>query len=196
MTVADPREHWQVPHLAALDAAALLELFHTLDAPAIGELSGEYAGFDALGLNQETFDAALARVTAGLEAGVYWLGKGFPGAEGDGAAGYNRLLGRDGSVARRDRFGVHRGTSPIDGKDALLLKYSDFDNPAGRIGFLDEIRKVNDRLFLCTGTPGEGAGTPGFFFLAGPSAPHVGADDPASELLSGITEAVDRGETA
>ncbi|UOR01911.1 hypothetical protein MUN77_00870 [Leucobacter allii] len=177
---ADSRKDWQVPHLAALDPEALTALFTTLDAPAVGEMSGEYAGFDYLGQSEETFAAGLARIQAG--AGRFWLGKGFPGVEGDGASGYNRLLGRDGTVARRDRFGVHRGTSPIDGKTSLILKYSDFDNDAGSIGFLDEIRKVNDRLFLCTGTPDEGTGTPGFFFLAGPPAPFLGVDDPAGEL--------------
>lgn len=181
MSEADPREHWQVPHLAALDYDALLELFRSLDAPAPGEIAGEYAGIDYLGLTDETFGAALDRVKAGN--GSFWLGKGFPGDEGDGAAGYNRLRRPDGNVSRCDRFGVHRGPSPIDGKETLFLKYSDFDNGAGGIGFFDEIRKVNDLLFLCTGTPDEGRGTPGFFFLVGPPAPFRGVDDPLSELL-------------
>ena len=181
MSEADPREHWQVPHLAALDYDALLELFRSLDAPAPGEIAGEYAGIDYLGLTDETFGAALDRVKAGN--GSFWLGKGFPGDEGDGAAGYNRLRRPDGTVSRCDRFGVHRGPSPIDGKETLFLKYSDFDNGAGGIGFFDEIRKVNDLLFLCTGTPDEGRGTPGFFFLVGPPAPFRGVDDPLSELL-------------
>lgn len=181
MLQADPIETWQVPHLAALDYDSLMELFKSLDAPAVGEVSGEYAGIDYFGQNEETFAAALDRVKAGN--GSFWLGKGFPGEEGNGASGYNRIRQVDGTVSRRDRFGVHRGVSPIDGKASLMLKYSDFDNAAGSIGFLDEIRKVNDRLFLCTGTPEEGAATPGFFFLAGPPAPFHGVDDPQSELL-------------
>lgn len=189
MTAGDPREDWQVPHLAALGYDALLDLFRSLDAPEIGEVSGEYAGFDYLGLSDETFAAALERVKNG--AGFYWLGKGFSGEEGDGASGYNRLRTPQGTVERRDRFGVYRGSSPIDGKESLILKYSDFDNPAGSIGFLDEIRKVNDRLFLCTGTPDEGLGTPGFFFLAGPPAPFRGVDKPSSELLTGAADDAD-----
>ncbi|AUI50969.1 hypothetical protein [Arthrobacter crystallopoietes] len=187
MHQADPIQYWQVPHLAALDYDALLDLFKSLDSPAPGEVSGEYAGIDYLGQTEETFEAALGRVKAGN--GVFWLGKGFPGEEGDGASGYNRLRQPDGTVARCDRFGVHRGTSPIDGKETLMLKYSDYDNGAGSIGFLDEIRKVNDRLFLCTGTPEEGTAKPGFFFLAGPPAPFRGVDDPQSELLHAGAEA-------
>lgn len=183
MTNTDARADWQVPHLAALDPGELRALFATLDAPAPGELHGEYAGHDYLGQTEETFAAALGRVTAA--AGVYWLGKGFPGDEGSDAAGYNRLRNPDGSVSRRDRFGIHRGPSPLDGRDALLLRYGDFDNAAGRIGFLDEVRKVNDRLFLCTGAPAEGTGEIGFFFLAGPPAAHAGVDDPAAEALTG-----------
>lgn len=182
MTNTDPIELWQVPHLGALSHAQLLDLFRTLSAPAPGEIRGEYAGHDYYGQTDETFAAALGRVKAG--AGSYWLGKGFPGEEGDGASGYNRILNPDGNVSRRDRFGIHRGTSPIDGRPTLMLKYSDFDNAAGGIGFLDEIRKVNDLLFLCTGTPAEGTGEVGFFFLSGPPAPFAGVDDPQSELLS------------
>lgn len=181
MTEADPREHWQVPHLLSHDYDALLDLFRSLDAPAPGEVVGEYAGIDYYGLTDETFAAALERVKAGN--GSFWLGKGFPGEEGNGASGYNRLRRADGTVARCDRFGVHRGPSPLDGKKTLFLKYSDFDNGAGSIGFFDEIRKVNDHLFLCTGTPEEGKGTPGFFILAGPAAPFRGVDDPQGELL-------------
>jgi hypothetical protein len=183
MLQADPQEHWQVPHLAALDYESLLELFKSLNPPSPGEVSGEYAGFDYLGSSEQTFAAGLERVKAGN--GTFWLGKGIPDKEGNGASGYNRLRQPDGTVARQDRFGVLRGKSPIDGKRTLMLKYSDFNNGAGRIGFLDEVRKVNDRLFLCTGTPGEGTGTPGFFFLAGPPAQLHGVDDPQAELLSG-----------
>lgn len=183
MLQEDPIEFWQVPHLAALDYESLTDLFKSLDAPAPGEVRGEYAGIDYYGQQEETFAAALERVKAGN--GTFWLGKGFPGEEGDGASGYNRIRLADATVARHDQFGVHRGSSPIDGKEALLLKYSDFNNAAGSIGFLDEIRKVNDRLFLCTGTPEEGAGTPGFFFLAGPPVPFRGVDDPEGELLVG-----------
>jgi hypothetical protein len=183
MLHADPIEHWQVSHLAALDYDALMNLFKSLEAPAPGEVAGEYAGIDYLGQSEETFAAALERVKAGN--GTFWLGKGIPGEEGDGASGYNRLRTPDGTVLRRDRFGVHRGTSPIDGKETLMLKYSDFDNAAGSIGFLDEVRKVNDNLYLCTGTPEEGSGTPGFFFLAGPPAPFHGVDDRESELHEG-----------
>ncbi|TJY69607.1 hypothetical protein E4J89_09945 [Arthrobacter sp. CAU 1506] len=183
MLHADPIEHWQVSHLAALDYDALMNLFKSLEAPALGDVAGEYAGIDYLGQSEETFAAALERVKAG--DGIFWLGKGIPGEEGDGASGYNRLRTPDGTVLRRDRFGVHRGTSPIDGKETLMLKYSDFDNAAGSIGFLDEVRKVNDNLYLCTGTPEEGSGTPGFFFLAGPPAPFHGVDDRESELHEG-----------
>ncbi len=182
MTTTDARENWQIGHLASLDKDALRALFSTLDAPEPGEIRGEYAGHDYYGQTAESFAAALERVTAG--AGGFWLGKGFPGEEGDGANGYNRIYRpAEGTTQRRDRFGIHRGPSPIDGRPTLLLKYSDYDTPAGGIGFLDEIRRVNENLFLCTGTPDEGTGEVGFFFLTGPAAPFMGVDDPESELL-------------
>lgn len=183
MTEVDARENWQVPHLAALNYDELTALFSELDAPAAGEMVGEYAGIDYFGQTEESFAEGLGRITAAN--GVFWLGKGIPPTEGNGASGYNRLRQPDGTVQRRDRYGVHRGVSPIDGKETLMLKYSDFDNGAGSIGFLDEIRKVNDNLFLCTGTPNEGTGKHGFFFLAGPPAPFKGVDDAESELLEG-----------
>ncbi|MFV0434030.1 MAG: hypothetical protein ACK5LO_08635 [Leucobacter sp.] len=191
MTEADPRENWQVPHLLAQDYDALLDLFRSLDAPAPGEVAGEYAGIDYYGLTDETFAAALGRVKAGQ--GSFWLGKGMPGDEGDGASGYNRLRRPDGTVSRCDRFGVYRGPSPLDGKETLFLKYSDFDNAAGSIGFFDEIRKVNDNLFLCTGTPEEGHGTPGFFILSGPPTRFGGVDDPQSELLTAANDGTEVG---
>lgn len=185
MTSHDPVENWQVSHLAAMTLEALTELFGELEPPAPGELVGEYAGVDYLGRTEETFAAALGRVQGG--SGWYWLGKAFPGTEGAGSNGYNRVVNDNRDVARRDRYGIAYGTSPHDGKHTLLLKYSDYDNAAGSIGFLDEVRKVNDRLFLCTGRPDEGTGPIGFFFLVGPATPFVGVDDPASELLEGAT---------
>ncbi|GGA76567.1 hypothetical protein GCM10011490_29170 [Pseudoclavibacter endophyticus] len=183
MPSIDPIENWQVSHLAAMTPEALLELFGELQPPEPGELVGEYAGVDYLGRTEASFAAALGRVLGG--GGWFWLGKAFPGTEGDGASGYNRVVNDDREVARRDRYGIAFGDSPFDGKPSLLLKYSDFDNAAGSIGFLDEVRKVNDRLFLCTGRADEGKGEVGFFFLVGPATPFVGVDDPNSELLVG-----------
>ncbi|MFV0373748.1 hypothetical protein [Microbacterium sp.] len=159
----------------------LLDLFHTLSPPAPGTLRGEYAGIDYFGRTEDTIEAALTRLRSG---DTFWLGKAFPGVEGDGASGDNRIHNPDGTVSRRDRYGIHRGTSPLDGNPTILLKYSDFDNAAGGIGFLDEVRQVNERLFVCTGTPEEGKGDTGSFFMSGPPAPFVGPDDPTSELLS------------
>lgn len=181
MSNIDPIENWQVSHLQAMTTDALLALFTELEPPAPGELVGEYAGIDHLGRTEESFASALGRVQGG--GGWYWLGKAFPGTEGGDAAGYNRVVNDDREVARRDRYGIAFGDSPFDGKPTLLLKYSDFDNGAGAIGFLDEVRKVNDRLFLSTGRADEGKGDVSFFFLVGPATPFVGVDDPSSELL-------------
>lgn len=183
MTNIDPIENWQVSHLQAMSVEALTELFESLEAPAPGELVGEYAGVDYYGRTEESFAAALGRVQGG--AGWYWLGKAFPGTEGGDAAGYNRVVNDAREVARRDRYAIAFGDSPHDGKHSMLLRYSAFDNAAGSIGFLDEVRKVNDRLFLCTGRTDEGTGPIGFFFLVGPATPFVGVDDPAGELLVG-----------
>lgn len=186
MTKPDPIENWQVSHLIAQTTESLLEIFSNLEAPSPGELVGEYAGIDHFGRTEETFRAALERVQGGN--GWTWLGKAFPGTEGEDSSGYNRVINDEQNVARRDRYGIAFGNSPIDGKPSLLLKYSDFNNPAGNIRLLDEIRKVNDRLFIGTGRPDEGIGDVSFFFLVGPATPFIGVDDPNSELLVAAEE--------
>ncbi|GAA1145618.1 hypothetical protein [Nesterenkonia lutea] len=181
MNNADPIENWQVSHLIAQTSDSLLELFSELAPPTAGELVGEYAGVDHFGRTEESFAASLSRVQGGN--GWTWLGKAFPGTEGGDSVGYNRVINDDRNVARRDRFTIFFGTSPVDTQPTLFLKYSDFDNPAGNMGLLDEVRKVNDRLFIGTGRPGEGTGDVSFFFLVGPATPFVGVDDPNSEML-------------
>ncbi|MFC7401823.1 hypothetical protein [Citricoccus sp. GCM10030269] len=168
---------WRPPHLLGMHRQDLLELFGQLPAPADGELDGEYSGYDYLGHTREGWDAGWARAEAGQ--GTWWLGKAFHGDEG-----YNRILNANGSTTRMMRFGVRPGESLIDGKPALLLVYGDFDNPTGREGLVDEVRRINDDLYVAACTfPAENGqrSEPSIIVLSGPAQPWVGVDDPRAE---------------
>jgi len=176
----DAMADWQPPHLLGMHREKLVQFFSELPAPQEGEISGEYAGFDYLGHTREGWDAGWGRAEAGQ--GTWWLGKAIGKSEG-----YNRILNPDGSISRMMRYGVRLGDSLLDGRPALLLVYSDFNNPTGDAGLVDEVRKVNDNLFLAACTfPDESGGRtePAMIVLAGPATAWIGVDDDKEEVRS------------
>ena len=78
------------------------------------------------------------------------------------------------------RFGTEPGLSLIDGKPALIMHYGDFENPAGKADLADEIRKLDEGLYLGVGTTAKPDGTRvhfGHFALSGPMGEWIGVDD-------------------
>jgi hypothetical protein len=69
--------------------------------------------------------------------------------------------------------------SIYDGKDVFELDYTVYHSGAGFVNMIDEVRKVNDELYLGIGNWGyfrRQRLIPNFFALAGPRGPYVGVD--------------------
>jgi hypothetical protein len=178
-----------VAELAALPREVQIEVFLGLPPPAAEDFQGEFVGRSPAYLAGDT-DAYYREIGLGA-----WLGKGYL-IEGHGrwsGHGYN-LWGGDGSgVKRCMRFGWEMGRSVIDGGPCLLMHYRAFANAFGEFDLVDEIRRVDDGVYLglamtreptplCPEPDGpEGRTQPSTFFLSGPSRPWVGSDDPAAE---------------
>lgn len=179
MGLPDDLELWQPPRLLGMQYDDLMRLFGLLSAPAVDEMSGEYAGYDYLGHTEASFLASYGRLQRG--GGCWWLGKSFSSPAGEG---YNRLLTPQGVIERKDRFGVTTGPSLVDGRPALVLTYRRFVNEPGSMDLIDDVRRVREGLYLAVATAATADGgrtAPEPFVLAGPATPWVGVDDPALE---------------
>lgn len=179
----------KVDELNALSREEAVELFLTLPAPTVEELQGELRGHTPDYLAKRFSDLA-------QEDGLgSWLGKGFvwePYARWAGQ-GYN-VWSTHAGEQRRIRFGLAVANSLLDGGPCIAIEYRAFDNLYADIDLADEVRRLDDGLYLGIATsdgpsavcpwPGgpDGRSLPTTFLLQGPAAPAAGADDPSAEL--------------
>lgn len=186
-------------------ASEALELFRSLDAPAAGEMSGEYVGCVHDGSDAEVRRAKAAFFFDQQAAGGAWLGKAYSSrawtsdapAEGEGEGeGYNRYQLADGTIIRHLRFSTLIGPSPLDGRPSLVMRYQSFRNAAGAIDLIDEVRRLTEYGYLGVYTadraidgfsPNKRAGSVRtdveVLGLAGPIGGWRGVDDPSVELI-------------
>jgi hypothetical protein len=171
---------WTVEDLKALKQQQLMELYKTLPCPTMEEMTGEFKG-DLL--DQGPY--RLVKVFFGYFAlrapfaNGAWQGKGFAMTSDTEGKGYNHYK----------RFGKDRHILPMktkitksvfDGKDNFELDYTAYTaykSQASLINMIDEVRKVNDDLYLGMGTWGylrRQRMIPWFFSLSGPRVPYTG----------------------
>jgi hypothetical protein len=171
---------WSVQRLQAMSHAELVELYRTLDAPEFEEMDGEFRA-RLLAQTGRVMPYVWKYTILVTPINGLWLGKAFqPLADKDGH-GYNYFR-RRGKVLRKYPMRTTILPSKIDGRDAFRLTYSKYRSLLGRIGAADEVRKLDDNLYL-----GMGVGTLGQslkrdpvpFSLSGPPDPFVGTDSPA-----------------
>lgn len=173
---------WNVPALLAQTKERLTAIFKELPPADVSELDGEYAGFEFTDKTEEAFAARARRATAMPGGG--WLGKAFRTNENSEPEGYNRIILPDGNMIRVDAFAISEGVGPdsLDGRPSLILDYRGFDHPGGKRGTVDEMRKLNDNVWLAymtANSPDGGRTEPDFFILGAPATPWVGLTDPA-----------------
>jgi hypothetical protein len=169
-------------HLRTLSREALSRMFHDLPAPLPGEMQGEFDGVLPDFCDAERRAGAVARAGAP----VHWLGKAYRADPADPSRGdgHNRYRGAD-VDERRLPFAWAIGPSWVDGRPALVMRYSAFDHWAGKADLQDEIRVCAPGLYLAvahtrepipafTPLPGpRGRSLPEPFFLIGPLGPYV-----------------------
>ena len=173
-----------VDELLATPQPELVALFRTLPAPRMEELDGEYAGYSPDGGDPELRQVIQERMFNEDSALGYWLGKAYrPHSETHGE-GYN-VWRKRGVELRNLRFATELGLSHIDQRPAVIMHYGAFRNDAAERGLIDEIRKLDDGLFLGAGSfaaPEGGRTEPGCFVIAHRRRDWCGVDDPAAEV--------------
>ena len=181
----DPRsldtltEDWTVDDLKGLKQSQLLEMYHTLPCPSMQEMEGEFRG-DLLDTGRFRFIKDILghfALNSSLNQGK-WLGKGFMiTSEGEGQ-GYNSYQ-RGGKIRHVYPMKTRIAKSILDGKDDFELDYTAYHSGAGFVNMIDEVRKVNDELYLGIGFWGyfkRQRRVPFFFALSGPRGPYAGVD--------------------
>jgi hypothetical protein len=136
--------------LRAASSFELLSFFRDLPAPAIEEIHGDY---DATLLRQPNL---LADINGFFTVGLPfkpWLSKAFrPVSESEGR-GYNTFR-QFGKVVQRYPMSTVIAPSRYDGRPSYTLNYRAYRSFCGAINMVDEVRRVEDGLYLGIGTWG------------------------------------------
>lgn len=136
--------------LGAASTFELLSFFRDLPAPSIDEMHGDY---DATLLRQPNLVADInGFFTVGLPFKP-WLSKAFRPVSDSEGRGYNTFR-QFGKIVQR--FPMHTEIAPsrYDGRPSYTLMYGAFRSTCGSIHMVDEVRRVEDGLYLGIGTWG------------------------------------------
>ncbi len=156
--------------LKKLSKADLMQLFYKAASPDFAELKGEYrAGILPVGAMAFSTDLFIHNFFGSGR----WIGKGFNPADGEKGWGYNLFSAKEKSGSEKINRTRKMETSVVPSRftdgEAFFLNYSVYNK--GNIGTMrDEIRKINDQLFLGLGCVliGGGSINPSPFYLEGP----------------------------
>ena len=155
-----------------------MQLFYAAPAPDFSSLKGEYRA-ETLPVGIMAFAADF--FTHHFFGPGHWEGKAFfPLAQNKGW-GYNLFSVSDKNgklyMARERKMDTFIGRSEIDDKDSFHLLYKAYNG--GMVNSMhDEIRKINDTLYICMGYMAAGGGSinPAPFILYGKPSDWVGPD--------------------
>ena len=186
-------ERWTAEEAMKLGREEAIELWKTLPAPAPGEMDGEYTGYVRDGGDEQVRKAKAAFFFDEHSRLGYWMGKAYATTVGLKGEGYNRWRRPGGKVERYLRFSTEIAPSGMDGKPSLIMYYRAFNNRMGNVDLIDEIRKLDDGLYLgiyTTSVPVAGfaevkregeRSEVEVFALTGAIGKWVGADDEGAE---------------
>jgi hypothetical protein len=132
--------------LAALDAAACLELYRSASAPRVADLDGDLVGRMLAVPWAPALVAKPLRAWA-RSAAFPWRGKSFRSHSPERGEGINRVFG-DASPRRWFRFETFVARSRAGAFDALHLDYDNPGNPFFIRAIKDEVREVAPGLWL------------------------------------------------
>ncbi len=169
--------------MQGLKLSQVMEIFSSLPAPKVSEMNGEYK---ANLMDQGGF---LTNLSSNLLIGTpifdgIWLCKCFTPESASQGWGYNSFR-KFGKVERKFPMETSIVKSRFDGKDAFQLYYPAFKSMLGKMQMVDEVRKVNDSLYLGVGTWGftkKARLVPLPFTLSGPPDLFVGTDKPTQRV--------------
>ncbi len=167
-----------VKDIEALSKSEMMQLFYSATAPDFADMKGEYK---AKTLRVGIMAPAADFYTHHFFGSGHWEGKAFFPFQKDKGWGYNlfSVMDKDGkpSVVRERKMDTFIGKSEIDDKNSFHLVYKSYNG--GMVSSMhDEIRKVNDTLYICMGymAAGGGAINPAPFVLYGKPSKWIGPD--------------------
>lgn len=165
-----PAQQATVADIERLSKSEVMQLFLAAEAPDLQAMKGEYR---AKTLSVGIMAGAADFFTHHFFGPGRWQGKAFHPLDQQKGKGYNIFT--DG---RKRKMDTYIATSAFDEKDSMHLDYSPYNT--GLVHSMhDEIRKINDSLFLGMGhmAAGGGAINPAPFVLYGQPSPWVGPDE-------------------
>ena len=175
------KEEWTVEKLKKMKREELLELYKTLPAPAFEEMDGEYDGH-TLDTGSELGNQMSEWVMNKTAMGV-WKGKAYTPKTSTTGEGYNRYV-IDGKERHHLRFGTDIDVSFFDNRPILRMRYKAFKNLFAISDVIDEVRKLDNGIYLCFSSridENGKRGEPSPFCLTGP----IGNYDHDSEFYFG-----------
>lgn len=170
------------PELATADDCLRLpknryfQLYYAAQCPATTDLKGEYEAINHPG---GILAGGVQVYTDHFFGPGKWVGKAFQPLDSQKGEGYNifQKKGGDGRpvLTRARKINTFIGKSAYDGKNAYHLDYSPYNG--GLVHSMhDELRKINDRLFVGLGHMASGGGSinPAGFVVQGPPKEWIG----------------------
>jgi hypothetical protein len=163
--------------IEALSKSDVMQLFYAAEPPVLNAMKGEYR---AKLLSVGVLAFATELYTHHLFGPGRWEGKAFLPKNEKKGSGYNLFRNTDAAddtVARTRQMDTYIGPSNIDDKKSLHLDYAPYNS--GMVHTMhDEIRKINDTLYIGMGYMAAGGGSinPAPFVVYGKPMPWKGMD--------------------
>jgi hypothetical protein len=156
----------------------VLSLFKTLAAPDFSEMDGEYEA--TLTNHGNVIINMISKISVNNPIIGSWLCKAFTPSPNNISYGYNSFL-KNGTIRRIYPMKTEIANSRYDNKPIFQLTYGYYVHMLGKVNMVDEIRKLEDGLYLGIGTYGftnKQRMIPLPFILRGPIGKFVGTDRP------------------
>lgn len=174
MILQDKNYNGGKPELLEATVEELMELYKTLEAPTMEEMTGE---FNSVLLPQSTKWDYLVYKTL-LDAPIWpgiWIGKAFRPLADKKGRGYNTFRKLNGKLKLAFPMRTYLAPSRYDGKESFQLVYRPFWSLYGMFHMVDEVRKLDENRYLLVGTYGftkKWRMRPAFILLEGPVRPY------------------------
>jgi hypothetical protein len=173
-----PAEKASPEDVDKLSKSDVMQLFYAADAPEFAKIKGEYkARLVSVGILSFVNDYYAHH----LMGPGHWEAKAFFPFQEDEGWGYNLFsVGKDADsrTVRTMKMDTSVGRSRFDEKDSFHLVYR-AHNKGRNNSMRDEVRRINDRLFIGLGYVSWSLGkwNPSFFLLYGEADRWVGPDE-------------------